>query len=398
MMEHIAVTKFREYLRINTMHPKPDYNGCADFLEKYADEIGLEFDKVEMVTGKPIVVITWFGSDPSMKSIILNSHTDVVPVVLEKWTVDPFEAVKRPNGDIVARGSQDMKCVGIWYMEAIRKMKESGLAIKRTLHLTFVPDEEIGGVDGMEKFVQSEYFRKLNAGFALDEGLASENNSFKLYYGERSPWWITLTANGGAGHASRFVEPSAVDRLLKCLEKFSRFRETEKARLETNRTGEGQKLQLGDVTTTNITLLNAGVQMNVVPAQVSAGIDMRLSPLLDFDDFEKLLKSWCDPYDVHISFVEKTGRVPPTLLTDDNLEWQVIKKVAEKRNVTLETEIFPAATDSRFLRQAGIPAFGISAIKNTPVLLHDHDEFLNENVFLDGIPFYVDVIHGLANI
>jgi aminoacylase len=48
------------------------------------------------------------------------------------------------------------------------------------------------------------------------------------------------------------------------------------------------------------------------------------------------------------------------------------------------------------LRQYGVPAFGISAIKNTPVLLHDHDEFLNRQVLIGGIGFYIDIIAGIA--
>jgi aminoacylase len=222
--EHIAVTRFREYLRVDTMQPNPDYYACAAFLKSYADEIGLEFHQVEIVEKKPIVVLTLRGKKPELKSVILNCHTDVVPVDQSKWTVDPLSAIKRENGDIVARGSQDMKCVGIWYMEAIRQIKKSEMTLDRTLHLTFVPDEEIGGKDGMAVFVKSDEFKKLNAGFALDEGLANEADAFKLYFGERSPWWITLKATGGAGHASKFIEPSAMDRMLQVLAKFSAFR------------------------------------------------------------------------------------------------------------------------------------------------------------------------------
>ena len=36
----------------------------------------------------------------------------------EHWTHPPFDAVKTENGDIYARGSQDMKCCGIWYVAA----------------------------------------------------------------------------------------------------------------------------------------------------------------------------------------------------------------------------------------------------------------------------------------
>ena len=30
--------------------------------------------------GQTVVVMKWPGSDPSLKSLVLNSHTDVVPV------------------------------------------------------------------------------------------------------------------------------------------------------------------------------------------------------------------------------------------------------------------------------------------------------------------------------
>ena len=33
---------------------------------------------------------------------------------------------------------------------------------------------------------------------------------------------------------------------------------------------------------------------------------------------------------------------------------------------------------SRFLRELGIPAIGFSPMPNTPTLLHDHNEYLNE--------------------
>jgi aminoacylase len=52
-----------------------------------------------------------------------------------------------------------MKCVGIQHLEAVRRLKESGRKLKRTIHLTFVPDEEIGGHDGMAKFVHTQHFK-----------------------------------------------------------------------------------------------------------------------------------------------------------------------------------------------------------------------------------------------
>ena len=50
--------------------------------------------------------MTWEGTDPSLPSVVLNSHTDVVPVYMDHWKVDPFAAHKMENGDIYGRGTQ----------------------------------------------------------------------------------------------------------------------------------------------------------------------------------------------------------------------------------------------------------------------------------------------------
>lgn len=57
----------------------------------------------------------------------------------EKWTYKPFSAHIDEKGNIYARGAQDMKCVGIQYLEAIRRLKQRNITLRRTLHLTFVP-------------------------------------------------------------------------------------------------------------------------------------------------------------------------------------------------------------------------------------------------------------------
>jgi hypothetical protein len=62
MTEDISVTNFRRYLRINTMHPKPDYGkfstlifitkmisaSCAKFLVELGTELNLKKEVVEV--------------------------------------------------------------------------------------------------------------------------------------------------------------------------------------------------------------------------------------------------------------------------------------------------------------------------------------------------------------
>merc|ERR1712150_40258 len=68
---------------------------------------------------------------------------------------------------------EDMKCVGMQHLEAVRRLKAAGKSFPRTLHLSFVPDEEVGGVKGMKPFITSKSLEPFNVGFVLDEGLAS---------------------------------------------------------------------------------------------------------------------------------------------------------------------------------------------------------------------------------
>lgn len=86
--------RFKAYLRIATVHPVPDYKPPADFLLAQAKEIGLEGKTLEYVKGKPVTLLSWEGANPSLPSILLNSHVDVVPAEKDKWEHEPFAAVE----------------------------------------------------------------------------------------------------------------------------------------------------------------------------------------------------------------------------------------------------------------------------------------------------------------
>jgi aminoacylase len=40
----------------------------------------------------------------------------------------------------------------------------------------------------MKCFIESDTFKQMNIGFALDEGLANMNDEFTVFYGERAVW------------------------------------------------------------------------------------------------------------------------------------------------------------------------------------------------------------------
>ncbi|XP_076300191.1 aminoacylase-1 [Lasioglossum baleicum] len=393
-LDATAVENFREYLRIPSVQPNINYDECVNFLQKQAKSLDLPLKIYYAHPNKPIVVLTWIGTDPSKPSILLNSHMDVVPVFEDKWTYPPFSAHMDDKGNIYARGSQDMKCVGIQYLEAVRRLKQNGQRLQSTVHISFVPDEEIGGVLGMKDFVHTKDFKSLNVGFALDEGVACPEEFFYMFYGERSIWHVAIECNGTPGHGSILLDNTAGEKVREIIDRFMDLRAKEKAKLA------NPKLQLGDVTTINLTQLKGGVQTNVVPTSLTAIFDIRLDPSVDHEEFEAMIKKWCKEAGegVTYSFEQKNPRIENTKLDDSNPYWLVFKKTCDDLGITLQSGIFPGGTDSRYVREVGIPAIGFSPMNKTKILLHDHDEYLNKDIFLKGIEMYMKIIPAVSNV
>eukprot|EP00897_Mesotaenium_endlicherianum_P006013 jgi/Mesen1/543/ME001041S10743 len=300
--ENPAITRFRNYLKIDTVHPDPDYTPPAEFLLEQGKEIGLKVASVELVKKKPTLLLTWEGSDPSLPSIQLNSHMDVVPAEADKWMHDPFGGEKSSDGNIYARGSQDMKSVGMQYLEAIRTLKAGGHAPLRTVHVTFVPDEEIGGQAGAAALVNSPLYARLNPAILLDEGLASPGPAYRVFNGERALWWLVVTAMGAPGHGSKMYDGSAIERIHGCLNKVARFRAAQLELVKSGRAAEG------DVTSVNPVFLRAGTPtptgyvMNLQPSEASAGFDIRLPPTADVAELERLLREEWAPPSLNMSY------------------------------------------------------------------------------------------------
>lgn len=231
---------------------------------------------------------------------------DVVPVFPEQWSHPPFAADIDDDGRIFARGAQDMKAIGVLYLAAIRAIKQSGQTLQRTLHLTYVPDEETDAIFGMKSFVHHDIFKSLNIGFAIDEGMTNENDIYRIFYGERSNWSmyrylhhfifilinhlcslnfvleIMFKCSGHTGHGSILWKNTAGEKLSYITQKLYEFRNAEVLKLENN-----PNLEEGDVNCVNLTILNGGVLMNVIPAMFTATFDMRFVPDFDLIAFQK---------------------------------------------------------------------------------------------------------------
>ncbi|KAF6199958.1 hypothetical protein GE061_006256 [Apolygus lucorum] len=390
MPEDTPVAVLQEYIRIRTDHPNPDYRSAVEFLKRQADRIGLPV-VVHGTSSKPVVLMTWSGADPSLPSVLFNSHMDVVPVVLENWTYDPFAAHKTEDGKIYGRGSQDMKSQGVQYIESVLKLKKEGFKPTRTIHLLFVPDEEIGGKEGMASFVKSSEFKSLNVGFAIDESAASTMDFFALFFDERSGWALEVTCTGPAGHGSLLPAETAAEKARIVINEFLNFREQERLKIADYPLPE---LQLGNVTTVNLTMMEGGIQKNVIPDTFKLTFDIRVSVKEDHDAFANWIQSVATKAGegVKVNFIDREEKRVPTRVDETNPFWTALKSALDKLGIKVLPIACPGCTDARFLRGVGVPSFGFSPMRNTPILLHGNDEYITEKVFLEGI----DVIPSLC--
>lgn len=48
--------------------------------------------------------------------------------------------------------------------------------------------------------------------------------------------------------------------------------------------------------------------------------------------------------------------------------------------------------------QLNIPAIGFMPIPKTRVKAHDHDEYVNADIYLNGINIYEEIIENLGNV
>ncbi|KAK4746643.1 hypothetical protein SAY87_025680 [Trapa incisa] len=397
----LIVSRFREYLRINTAQPKPNYREAVDFILAQARSISLEAKSFEIVDGKPFVILKWPGTNPRLPSVMLYSHTDVVPVEQSKWDHPPFEAHVDEEGRIFARGSQDMKCVGMQHLEAVRQLKRSGFEPIRTLYVVFSPDEEIGGHDGAEKFADSEAFREMNVGVVLDEGLASPNEKYRVFYGERVPWWLVIKATGAPGHGAKLYDNTALENLFKSIETIWRFRTSQFDMVKAGLKAEGEVVSVNMVFLKAGTPSPTGFVMNLQPSEAEAGFDIRIPPTADHKSLERrLAEEWAPIWrNMTFEFKQKAsvynqhGELAITATDSSNPWWALLEEGIRKANGLVgKPEIFPASTDARYFRLLGLPAIGFSPMANTPILLHDHNEYLDQAEYLKGIKVFESII------
>lgn len=158
-------------------------------------------------------------------------------------------------------------------------------------------------------------------------GVASPDDTFNIYYAERSIWHVHFIVPGTPGHGSMLLKNTAGEKVRGLLDRFIDYRNTQVKRLN-----DHPELTIGDVTTVNVTMMNGGVQSNVVPPEYKVTIDMRIALDVDHQEFEHMFRKWCDESGegIEYTFEQKQPKVPPTKTDKTNPYWIAFKEAVDE--------------------------------------------------------------------
>ncbi|WP_048646727.1 ArgE/DapE family deacylase [Nitratireductor soli] len=150
---------------------------------------------------RPNIVATYKGTGGG-RSLLLNGHTDVIPVGDGAgWTDDPWAANIR-DGRIYGRGSADMKSGVASHILAVEFLKQSGLRTKGDVYINVVIDEEVSGHGTLDTVMR---------GYRADAGISGETSDLAIQPACIGRIWFEITVQGKpAGVQQRYLGISGI--------------------------------------------------------------------------------------------------------------------------------------------------------------------------------------------
>lgn len=392
--------ELQTYIRIDTSHPNVNYNKAIEYLIDVVTRMncGL-FYRIYIHNKYPLLIVTRPGK--LNRGILLTTHMDVVnaPNITE-WDYPPFSGYYDLKTDrIYGRGTQSMKTQAIQYLAALHHLKNAHL--EYTLHVAFVPNEEIGGISGLADFVKTPQFRSLNIEFAIDEGCVSPFQHFLLFYAERTLWQFMIRIRSEMGHAALPSTLTCEAKLRRLLNEIEHFRQRD---LEINIT-KRREPKIGYATTINMTRVQGGQLLNVMPREIHAYFDMRIGIETNLNTIYDEIQRWTlaansrklatADNSVTLEWIEQRTTKSPQTDINHKLCAKLLKFFQEE-NIPYALTVAPHSSSATFLRQENIPVLGFTPINMTPHLVYKNNEYIYKKQFLHNITLVTNLIKYLA--
>lgn len=238
-----AVDLLKEMIRTTSF--SREEHRVADLLQKYMLTYGFESGR----KGNNVWIMS-NDFDSNKPTILLNSHMDTVRIV-SGWNKDPFGAEVDGN-TLYGLGSNDAGASLVSLLHAFFMLSQK----RQSYNLIFLAscEEEVSGNNGVE--------------IALTElpnisfGIVGEPTGMHPAIAEKGLMVLDCVVHGKAGHAARNEGENAIYKAMPDIEWFRTFKFSKESDL------------LGPVKMT-VSMINAGIQHNVVPDKCEFVVDVR---------------------------------------------------------------------------------------------------------------------------
>lgn len=396
-----AVQLLSEFIKVETINPPGNEYRATDFLGRIFEREDIPFQTFESDPGRKSIYARLNG-DGSKRPLILLSHSDVVPVDREYWSVDPFGGVVK-DGYIWGRGALDMKNIGIAELVAFLTLNRQRTPLKRDIILLNTADEEAGGRMGAGWMTEHHPELFTGAEFLINEsGKGRMENGTALYsidITEKTPCWVRLSAAGEPGHGSRPKPNSSVNRLVRALGRVLEYtpplkvtapvetyfkgiahlqKGSRRRQFQDIRTAVKDPAFLADLNltsqyaavlrnTVSVTMMQGSNKINIIPQIATAELDCRLLPGEEPTQFIEELRKVIDDDAIVIEPILTFGNGASPFESDFVRAVETVVSRHHKR-VHVVPNILSGFTDSHFFRDLGVRCYGFS-----PFILPDND-------------------------
>ncbi len=426
---------FEELIEINTTDSVGDNTEAAEAMARRLRDAGFPEEDVKVLgphARKGNLVARLRGSG-RRAPILLLAHIDVVEALPSDWSFDPFTFLEK-DGYFYGRGTSDDKAMAaIWTANLIR-MKREGTLPDRDLIVALTADEEGGSYNGVQ-WLLAHHRELIDAAYCLNEGGGGQmkdgkklSNSVQL--SEKLFQSYSLEATNPGGHSSRPRKDNAIYQLSSALvrisehefpleldeitsayfQKMSQFESGETARdmLSVSRRSDldaATRLSKSPYynavmrTTCVATQLQGGHAENALPQSARATVNCRIFPGSDPKDVQRTLEGVVADEAMRFSPLSPANPSLPSPLLPEVMD--TIERITEEMwpGVPVVPTMSTGATDGLFLRNAGIPTYGVSGIFGDvdDARAHGKDERVLVSSFYEGREFLHRLVTALSS-
>jgi acetylornithine deacetylase len=236
----------------------------TDFVQQFLNDLG--FKSTIIFNEEKTKANLWATIGPAdIGGVALSAHTDVVPVVGQHWSSDPFAMVER-GGNFYGRGTADMKGFIACCLAMAARVDQSKL--KTPIHFAFSYDEEIGCI-GVRRLLDMLKTLPFRPRFCI----VGEPTMLQVVTAHKGKLGFRVTAHGLEAHSS--LAPIGVNAIYMACDLIAEIR-----RIQDDLVAHGARDGDYEVayTTLHVGKISGGVAMNIVPNDASFDFEIRFLP------------------------------------------------------------------------------------------------------------------------